>query len=716
MGKKRRTGAAQGPGTQTQGGKQRLSLPQIFQLVEQHRMAGRLADAENLCRQVLQARPENLLAIVYHQAGDNNGAVELLHRAIAAKPDNALFHCNLIEVARLAGRLEEAIAAGRQAIALRPDYAEAHNNLGIAYYDRDDMDQAVACYREAIALKPSFAQAHSNLGNALRAQQQLEEAISAYDEAIKLEPRYAEAHNNRGTALRELKRLDEAEAAYRQSLALRPNNPETLGDLALALVDLERPEEALQALLRSTQINPAIAKTQVYLASVLLELERTDEARQAVQRALALAPTYPEAVVMMGRVEFDQGATEAAVEHYRQAIALNPELADAHNNLGNALKELGKLDEALASYEQALALKPGNIGTYVNLVDSKKFKNADDPHLVVMEEQLQTLDTMPTAEQYRLRFSLGKAYGDLDRFDESFEHLLEANALKRAELDYDEPLVLSVFDRIMSGFTPELVQTHAGAGDPSNVPIFVLGMPRSGTTLVEQILASHPQVFGAGELRDLSEVVGNVRTADNQEAPFPEFMSVLGPQELSGLGAAYVARLTARAPSGQAAGRITDKMPSNYYYVGLIHLILPNARIIHVRRTPAATCVSCFQRLFASELPYTYNLEELGRYYSKYAALMDHWRTVLPDDAMLEVDYETVVADIEGQARRLLDYCGLPWDDACLKFHETQRPVKTASATQVRQPIYTSALDRWRVYEPHLAPLFEALGDANSGA
>jgi hypothetical protein len=268
---------------------------------------------------------------------------------------------------------------------------------------------------------------------------------------------------------------------------------------------------------------------------------------------------------------------------------------------------------------------------------------------------------------------------------------------------------LALFDRIESIFTRELIAQKSGSGNCSRLPIFILGMPRSGTTLIEQIIASHPLVYGAGEVPVFHDVVSSMRGADGQTIAYPEVVPTLNPQAFRQIGARYIDELSRLAPSGE---RVTDKTPSNYYRVGLIHLALPEAKIIHSVRNPLDTCISCFSKLF-NELYYTYDLGELGRYYKRYERLMAHWRHVLPAHSILEVCYEDVIGDLEGQARRIIDYCGLPWDSRCLAFHKTNRPVRTASATQVRQPIYTTAVGRWRVYEEYLKPLLQALAIEN---
>jgi hypothetical protein len=308
----------------------------------------------------------------------------------------------------------------------------------------------------------------------------------------------------------------------------------------------------------------------------------------------------------------------------------------------------------------------------------------------------------------RLNFALAKAYDDLGRFAESFRCMNAGNALKRQRVNYNEARMIEQFDRIHAAFDRTLLRKKP-RGLRSDAPVFVLGMPRSGTTLIEQILASHPAVHGAGELTDFSRLANRICDARGKIRRFPEDAAKLTGKELAGLGEAYLARLRALAPD---ASRITDKMPANFVYVGLIHLALPQARIIHVRRDPRDTCLSCYSKLFSAPQDFTYDLAELGRYYRQYDRLMGHWRKTLPAGRMLEVRYEDVIDDLETWARRIVDHCGLDWDPACISFHEARRPVRTASASQVRQPIYRTSEGRWRKYENDLEPLLTALGDA----
>jgi hypothetical protein len=312
-------------------------------------------------------------------------------------------------------------------------------------------------------------------------------------------------------------------------------------------------------------------------------------------------------------------------------------------------------------------------------------------------------------DRLQLDYALAKAYADLKDYNRSFERLLSGSKLKRAQIQYEEPAALALFDRIEAVFTPELIRCKAklGGGEPSATSIFVLGMPRSGTTLVEEILASHPQVRGTGELNVFNDVVNEVHDPDDQTIPYPEFIPALDGTAIGKIGARYLAEIRKLAPR---APHITDKMPSNYYFVGLIHLALSNAKIIHTVRDPVDTCISCFLKLFTAEQNHTYDLGELGRYYGRYQQLMVHWRRVLPRGRILDVRYEDVVVDLEGEARRILAHCALPWEERCLAFHQTDRAIRTASASQIRQPIYNSAVGRWRVYEEFLTPLLKELG------
>jgi tetratricopeptide (TPR) repeat protein len=678
----------------------------------------RLDEALASYDRALALRPGHVEALcnrgaALHELQRFDEALASYNRALARQPHNAGALFNRGIALHELQRFDEALASYDRALALQPNYAEALYNRGITLHGLKRFDEALASYDRALALQPDQAGTLRNRGNTLHKLKRFDEALASYDCALALQPDHAGALNNRGNALHALKRFDEALASYDRALALRPDYAEALCNRGATLHALKRFDDALASYDRALTLQPDHVEALCNRGATLHALKRFDDALASYDRALALKPDYAEALCNRGATLHEREDLHAALAHYRRALSLKPDLADAYNDMGNVLEELGQLPEAQSAYREALRLDPNSTAAYVNLADGNTFKPGD-AHLAAMEALAAKTEGLSTTDRMRLDFALGKAYADLEDYARSFKHLSAGNAAKRATIAYDEQATVALFDRIEAVFTPELIAAKSGGGDTSALPVFVIGMPRSGTTLVEQIIASHPAVHGAGELRALNDAALTVRGPDGNALPYPEFVAALDAGALRQIGARYAAMLGELAANHGAprAERVTNKMPSNYYFAGLIHLALPNAKIIHTVRDPLDTCLSCFSRLFTAEQKHTYDLGELGRYYRRYERLMAHWRRVLPAGRILEVRYEDVVADLEQQARRIIAYCGLPWDDRCLSFHETDRPVRTASATQVRQPIYTSAIGRWRVYAEHIAPLLNGLGIA----
>jgi tetratricopeptide (TPR) repeat protein len=606
-----------------------------------HQRAGRLAEAEQLYTNALEREPKN--SYVLYLRG-------------------TLFFQT--------GRSDAAIQDLRHSIELNQNDPWAIYILGMAFQKQGKLDDALVRCTEALRIKPNFYQALNSIGNIFQKQGKLDEAESRYIEALRIEPDYPDALINLGNVLQEQGKLDEAVIRYTEALRIKPDYPDTLYNLG----------------------------------SVFQKQGKLDEASERYTEALRIKPDYPAALNNLGNVLQEQGKLDEAVACYRTALDLEPDSPDAYLNLGHTLTVSGRFDEAVRVFETAIGLAPRRGLSYLLLAATGRIIPGS-PYLRRMEELASDINSLPEADQMELHFALGAVYADLGDQERSFRHLLAGNRLKRRRIDYDEAETLALFDRIRAVFTAELLACGPKTGVPSPLPVFVVGMPRSGTTLVEQILASHPQVFGAGELLHLPHLVRSFRQIESGVV-FPEAVTVLPRERLERLGAAYLDGLRAKAPS---AARIVDKLPDNFLRIGLIHLALPQARIIHVRRDPVDTCLSCFSILFAGRLHYTYDLAELGRFYRAYEGLMAHWRDVLPPGVMLEVRYEDVVADLEGQARRILDHCGLAWDERCLAFHQNQRLVRTASAAQVRRPLYASSVGRWRVFADLARPLLDAL-------
>jgi len=686
---------------------------QAFQRALQSHQQGRLDQAERLYQAILATQPNHFDAlhqfgILRYQQGRYAEALAHIGAALQARPADVAALSNFGLVCATCGHPEDALASYDKALALKPDLAQAHNNRGNALRDLKRHGEALASFERAVALAPDYAEAHNNRGNALVDLKRPEEALASYERALAARPGFAGPYNNRGNALRELGRSAEALASYERALALQPAYPEALNNRGNALRDLRRPLEALASYDKALALSPHYAEALANRGDALRDLKRPEEALASYDKALALKGAYPEALHNRGNALADLKRPEEALASYDRALALRPGYSQAYDSKGITLMELGRLREAGEAIEQAIALDPER-GRFFFLLALSRRLAPGDPAIPAMEQLARRTPPLAAEEQVYLNFALGKAHADIGDAERSFQLLREANALKRARTIYDEAATLGVLERTRAAFTPERMAAAAGRGEPSPVPVFILGMPRSGSTLIEQILASHPQAFGAGEIVDFDKAIAGLGGAEAEALHRPEVAAAMSGESLRRLGAAYVERLRAASP---AAARIANKTTENFRLAGLIHLALPNARIIHSRREPIDVCLSCFSTLFAENLPYAYDLEELARYYRAYETLMAHWRGVLPQEAMIEVQYEEVVADLEGQARRIIAHCGLEWDPRCLDFHQTQRPVRSASLTQVRQPIYQSSLARWRAVEPFVAdcgPAFAAL-------
>jgi tetratricopeptide (TPR) repeat protein len=448
--------------------------------------------------------------------------------------------------------------------------------------------------------------------------------------------------------------------------------------------------------------------TAVEEARLLRDHGKLAEAQAACLAAIELKPADAEARRMLATVLQRQGDLAEAESVVREAIELDPDFAKAHKKLGDVLSESGRLNQAADAYREALRLRPRYVAPRFVLAHLKRFER-DDEDLETLEALYADRSSLSENELTLVCFALAKAYEDLGEDDRAFERLHEANRRKRETTSFDLDAFERYLLRIGEVFDASLLERFVGAGSDSRTPVFVVGMPRSGTSLVEQIIASHPAVHGAGELWDVTWLGLAVAALNAGQAPYPDGVELLGPKEIGNLAEAYLHRLHSLDPEAQ---RITDKAPQNFQFVGLIHMLFPEAAIVHCTRDPVDTCLSCYRLLFASsQMDFTYDLRGLGRYQRAYARLMEHWRQVLPDGRMLEVRYEHVVADVEAQARRLVDYCGLEWDERCLSFQSTDRAVKTASFSQVRQPLYGGSVGKWRRFEKHLGPLLAELGE-----
>jgi tetratricopeptide (TPR) repeat protein len=520
------------------------------------------------------------------------------------------------------------------------------------------MNEAAASFRAALERDPNDAVAHSNLAVVLCLQGAYADALRHAERAIALQPRLVTAYVNGAVIAGSFRGYDAALPWIEAALGIEPENVAALLLSATTLSKLDRVEEALASVERALVVQPQNGEAHEILAVTLQAAGRYDDALAAFERAAALS-TAGTIGVRKAMLLLELGRAADALIEIDRVIVREPELAVAWFARGLACEF--RLDRA-------------EIGTIERILDSSTRLTFND--------------------RVQLRFTLGRAYIEAGEIAPGFSHLEAASTMKRESIDYDVAADERFMASLIERFTPEAHASLRGRGDESEVPVFVVGMPRSGTTLIEQIVAAHPLAFGGGELPYLGRLA--------------ETMTTLDADRVGRLGRDYVARIRALAPG---AARIVDKMPLNFLHLGLISAALPRARIVHVRRDPVDTCVSCYLTLFERQLGFSYDLEELGRFYRSYQRLIEHWRTLLPPDRFIDVDYEAVVADLDREARRLIEFCGLPWDDRCLRFYEAERPVATASMNQVRRPIYAHSVGRARALLPYLAPLvnvFEA--------
>jgi tetratricopeptide (TPR) repeat protein len=532
-------------------------------------------------------------------------------------------------------------------------------------------------------------------------------ALPSLARAVELLPRDAETHLNLGIALAAMGKRAEAVTSYRESLALNPAGIEALNNLGNVLRELGERREALTLYSQAVQLDATRPDSLCNLATVLFELRRIGDAEDTFRRAVALQPRYTPAQLGLAAVLRVQGRTAEAEACCEAALAAEPRSAGATSLLAELRADRGQFAEAQTLFQQAIALDREFPTAYCGIAQHRRMTREDTAWLAGVGALL--AKPLPLGHQVSLRYALGKYFDDTGQYDAAFDNYRQANELsKRFGTSYDGSKLSQRIDAIIASFdAPFLAQRHAGASE-SELPVFIVGMPRSGTSLTEQILASHPQVFGAGEVRFWDDAY----TALARETAGAGVGAGGVVAHLPGLARDYLARLTAVA-GGRA--RVIDKMPANFLYLGLIHATFPRARILHMQRHPLDTCLSIYFQNFFNMGPYANDFGNLAHYYEQYLRVMAHWRAVLPASALLEIPYEGLLEDQEGWTRRMLDFIGVPWDPKCLNFHETERVVITASRWQVRQRLNPSSAGRWRNYARHLKPL-EYLVSLSRGA
>ncbi|HET8691138.1 MAG TPA: sulfotransferase [Steroidobacteraceae bacterium] len=634
--------------------------------------AGRFGAAEARCRRALERWP-----------GDVN--LQGLLGALLLKCD----------------RLAEAEALLRAVTEAEPDFAKPQEDLGFLLVTTGRPAEALPYLERATRLDPSLDRAWFTLGKALAQLGRGVEADAAFERSFECSPERGMLA--RGAEHQKEGRLEAAEKLYRRILHANPGNVDALRLLASIAAGAGHADDAEGMLQEAIRLAPDYLLALIDLAQLYKEQDRYPEAIECFDRILALDPANAQAQFLRAGTLARASFTHEAVGAYRRCLELRPRHAGALLGLGHALKAAGDHDGAVAAYDECRRLTPDSGEVWWSLANLKTYR-FDDAEVATMEEHA-AAESTKTSSRVNFLFALGKAHEDRGDPERAFDFYRRGNAMQRAEVSYDPVQTEVVNDRIVAAFDAELFEALRDAGDPDPSPIFILGLPRSGSTLLEQVLASHPDVEGTAEL----PYVGRLATGLGRRrggVAYPEAMATLSREALAELGREYLA--LARTHRRTSAPRFVDKMPNNFPNAGLIALMLPNARIVDARRHPMDACFSCWRQLFAKGQNFTYDLTEIGEYWLQYQRMMDHWAAVMPG-RVLTVQYEEVVSDFEAQVRRLLEFCGLPFDAACLRFHESERPVRTPSALQVRQPLYDRAVGHWRRYERHLGELASVL-------
>jgi len=645
------------------------------------------------------AEPVGTLATALKHAeqllnSDPSLAAEQAHEILKAVPQQPNAMLMLGAAQRLSGNVDAAILTLQELVRLYPQAALAQLELGLAYGAVRQGDAAVSHLRHAVALKPELSTAWLALGDHLRGIGDAEEADAAYAQHVRHSVHDARLLQAAGELVEN--RLPQAEQLLREHLRAHPTDVAAIRMFAELAARIGRYGDAENLLARCLELAPSFTAARHNYAIVLHRQYKSAQALTEIERLLEIDARNPGYRNLKAAILTHIGRYAEAIELYKGVLDSYPKQAKVWMSYGHALKTSGQQAACIAAYRKSIELMPGLGEAWWSLANLKTQQFASED-IATMQAQLASRD-LADEDRFHFEFALGKALEDVGDYADSFKHYETGNRLRRKSIVYDGNETARHVERCKATFTSEYFQTRLSAGCQARDPIFIVGLPRSGSTLLEQILSSHPLVEGTMELPDITSIardVGLVRVVE------------LSPEELAALGERYLSQT--RIQRKTAAPHFIDKMPNNFLHIGLIHSILPNAKIVDARRHPLGCCFSAFKQHFARGQHFSYGLEDVGRYYADYVRLMAHFDAVLPGK-IHRVIYEAMVEDMEAQTRALLEYCGLPFDERCLRFYENERAVRTASSEQVRRPIYREGVDQWRHFEPWLSPLKDALG------
>ena len=601
------------------------------------------------------------------------------------------------------GRFAEAEKQLKGTIQKAPDFAAAHDDLGRVYMETGNLRKAERSLKCAVKLDPTFTDAWKRLGDALLALGRKKEANDAYGHVIAANPLLQMMKEAKRLMARE--RYGEAEVLYKEALQKNPKNSEAYVDLALIAFKTNHSRESELLLQHARNLDENNFRGWALYGHVLMTRLKLEDSEEVLRAGLAKHPENSELWTTLGETLGQLLRAEEAVAAYEKALQIKPDQPGVMLAKGNLLNQMGDIDAAASHFKQALKHQ-GSKGEAYWCLSNLKTYNFSDAEVAEMERSLTALDE-ESNDQAHLNFALAKVAEDREEYDTAFDYYAAGNSYRKKLAEYDPGIIGNGTDRIIRLFTAEFFKERKDYGHDDQAPVFILGMPRSGSTLVEQILSSHSQIDGTMELAHMNQLLMDLIRGDGegQKTPYPEIVNDLTAKDCEAMGRRFIE--DTKQYRGDAPYFI-DKTPHNFLDIGLIHLILPNATIIDARRHPMGACFGCYKQYFPPDRSFTHDLDDLGRYFVNYSRLMDHWNIALPGKVH-RVQYEDLIQDTENQVRQALEHCGLAFEEACLRFYETKRNVRTHSAQQVRQPIYSEGVDFWQNYEKHLGPLKQAL-------
>ena len=586
-----------------------------------------------------------------------------------------------------AGRYTESENLAKSLTENFPRHPFSWKVLGAVLGQTGRSTDSLVIFQKTVKLFPEDAEAHSNLGNTLKLLGRLEEAENSYNKAIKLNYEYTPAHYNLGVTLSQLGRSSEAAESYKKAIKLKNDFIEAHYNLGITFKSLGRLKDAENSYKKAIELSPNFAEAHYNLGNMYKDLNEIDKAQTCYIKAIELKPNFAKAHSNFGNTLKTLGKLKDAENSYKKAIELSPNFAEAHFNLGVTYTEFGKLEEAGIHLTKAIEFKPDYADAHRHLTLIKKFDSQDKQYLEM--QQLYHSEDISDENLCYINFGLAKACEDLNNYEQAFKHYHEGNELRKKQSNYDRNVDIEIFNQIKSSY--ERILGESKKFDKlsiNHLPIFIVGMPRSGTTLVEQIISSHPSVTGAGELSYINDL--GVLIARG--------LSKIDHKSLLKFRNSYLDKIHNIANGNFF---ITDKMPQNFLFIGLITSVFPEAKIIHVKRNPQAVCWANYKQYFTKDIGYSHTLEDIVNYYKLYENLMDYWSKFL-DKKIYNLDYDKLTINQELETRQVIEYLGLKWDEKFLSPHENKRIVSTASNVQIREKIYQGSSDQWKKYEPFL--------------